>query len=459
MPEPTIIERTYTRAYSLGVLAVAAVTFPYVVAYCLAAAAYHRLFATTTAPPSNGKTVIITGGKMTKSLHLIRHLKAAGCRVVLCETGKYWMVASRFSSCVDRFVTTPVPEKATKEHLSSIKQLAYEEDADLFVPVTSPLHSVYEARASTVLPASCRALALSEAVTAALDDKVTFAELAKQAGVAVPDIRRVTSKSEAHKINDELRATPNCVKHIFKSINYDSMRRLDLFTMPCEPSALDEYLEGVEITPNASWGVQKFVTGTEYATCAISHNGNLALYTDHQTSISCFNYEHVGDPRLKAWVTQFCKYHKITGVVCIDFFIDTEGNALAIECNPRWSSNIANFYDEPTAVGKALLEPEACAAAGEVATPLPTAVETNWIGADVYYALTKPGKTLSQRASALYAAFALKKDAYYDPADIVPFLALYYLHIPTLLLRNVWKGNRWAKIDLCIGKLTEENGD
>ena len=36
MPEPTLIERTYTRAYSLGVLAVAAVTFPYVVAYCLA---------------------------------------------------------------------------------------------------------------------------------------------------------------------------------------------------------------------------------------------------------------------------------------------------------------------------------------------------------------------------------------------------------------------------------------
>ena len=114
MPEPTIIERTYTRAYSLGVLAVAAVTFPYVVAYCLAAAAYHRLFATTTAPPSNGKTVIITGGKMTKSLHLIRHLKAAGCRVVLCETGKYWMVASRFSSCVDRFVTTPVPDARVK---------------------------------------------------------------------------------------------------------------------------------------------------------------------------------------------------------------------------------------------------------------------------------------------------------------------------------------------------------
>ena len=58
-------------------------------------------------------------------------------------------------------------------------------------------------------------------------------------------------------------------------------------------------------------------------------------------------------------------------------------------------------------------------------------------------------------AEALFA----KKDAYYDVDDVLPFLALYYLHIPTLLVRNIKRGNRWAKIDLCIGKLTEVNGD
>ena len=47
---------------------------------------------------------------------------------------------------------TPVPEKDTKGHLAAVKQLAYEEDACLFVPVTSPVASVYEARVSTVLP-------------------------------------------------------------------------------------------------------------------------------------------------------------------------------------------------------------------------------------------------------------------------------------------------------------------
>jgi len=31
--------------------------------------------------------------------------------------------------------------------------------------------------------------------------------------------------------------------------------------------------------------------------------------------------------------------------------------------------------------------------------------------------------------------------------------------VPVLLLRNLRRGNKWAKIDLCIGKMTEENGD
>ena len=60
---------------------------------------------------------IITGGKMTKALHVARILKRAGCRVVMLETHKYWMVASRVASCVDRFVTVPVPEKNPSEIL------------------------------------------------------------------------------------------------------------------------------------------------------------------------------------------------------------------------------------------------------------------------------------------------------------------------------------------------------
>lgn len=33
------------------------------------------------------------------------------------------------------------------------------------------------------------------------------------------------------------------------------------------------------------------------------------------------------------------------------------------------------------------------------------------------------------------------------------------LQIPVLLLHNVWRGNPWTKVDLCIGKIAELYGD
>ena len=68
-----------SRLWSFGILCLAAASFPAVLAGTAILYAWSRL---TSAPPAkaepNGKTVIITGGKMTKSLHTARILKRAG---------------------------------------------------------------------------------------------------------------------------------------------------------------------------------------------------------------------------------------------------------------------------------------------------------------------------------------------------------------------------------------------
>lgn len=50
-------------------------------------------------------------------------------------------------------------------------------------------------------------------------------------------------------------------------------------------------------------------------------------------------------------------------------------------------------------------------------------------------------------------------DAVFVPWDPLPFLGLHYLQLPVLLLGNMWRGNPWTKIDLCIGKIAELYGD
>jgi len=43
--------------------------------------------------------------------------------------------------------------------------------------------------------------------------------------------------------------------------------------------------------------------------------------------------------------------------------------------------------------------------------------------------------------------------------DSLPFLAMYLVQIPSLLLLDLLVGTPWLKIDFCIGKIVKEGGD
>src|SRR5687768_6847880 len=55
------------------------------------------------------KTILISGGKMTKALALARAFHRAGHRVILVEARKYRLTGHRFSRAVDRFYIVPEP--------------------------------------------------------------------------------------------------------------------------------------------------------------------------------------------------------------------------------------------------------------------------------------------------------------------------------------------------------------
>lgn len=78
------IKNAESRMWSIGILCLAAVVFPYVVVGTLVIAAYYRLVTAKPQPAAGPmRTAIITGGKMSKALATARILKKAGCRVVM----------------------------------------------------------------------------------------------------------------------------------------------------------------------------------------------------------------------------------------------------------------------------------------------------------------------------------------------------------------------------------------
>lgn len=233
------------------------------------------------------------------------------------------------------------------------------------MPVCSPVASRYDARVADVLPAKCISWSLDPQMTEDLDDKVVFCQMAADAGLTVPKTHRVCSHAEVHEHNRRLAAAhatdPKQPRCIFKNLQvgtavssgsthppvtglcfrpppstalrsphsphrpslpaqYDSMHRLDLFTLPCEPAKLDAYLDklvsdGVTIDEANPWAVQTFLVGQEYSTCAFAKDGQMLAFTDNQASISCFNYKAERSSLMREWVGTFCKTYSISGIV------------------------------------------------------------------------------------------------------------------------------------------------
>merc|ERR1712151_638251 len=68
--------------------------------------------------------VMVTGGKMAKSLHFARWFWKSGYKVVMVETEKYWLAGSRWSRAVTWFDTVPCPRNNPKGYIDGLVKVA-----------------------------------------------------------------------------------------------------------------------------------------------------------------------------------------------------------------------------------------------------------------------------------------------------------------------------------------------
>src|SRR5689334_6940856 len=142
---------------------------------------------TTTDSP---RTILISGGKMTKALALARSFHAAGHRVILVESAKYRFTGHRLSRSVDRFHVVPEPHEAG--YAEALLEVVRREHVDVYVPVSSPAASVPDADARALLDGVCEVIHVDSRMVRNLDDKVRFARAATTLGLRVPDSHHIT---------------------------------------------------------------------------------------------------------------------------------------------------------------------------------------------------------------------------------------------------------------------------
>ena len=387
------------------------------------------------------RTILISGGKMTKALQLARSFHRAGHRVVLVEAGKYRFTGHRFSNAVDRFYTVPKPQDPT--YAWALLDIVRREDVDVYVPVCSPAASYYDALAKPLLEPYCEVLHCDADTIELLDDKYRFATTAASLGLPVPDSHRITDPAEVAAFEfDAEHPGP----YILKSIAYDPVHRLDLTPLPTVDTA--GFAGSKPISSDNPWILQEYVEGQEYCTHGTVRDGELTVYCCCESSAFQLNYAMVDIPEIEDWVRTFVRERKLTGQVSFDFMAARDGRVYAIECNPRTHSAITMFYDHPD-LAAAYLDAD-----GPSIRPLPGSRPTYWLYQELWLLIRHPS-TVRERVSIV----AHGKEAIFDWTDPLPFLLVHHLQIPSLLLHNLRHLKDWIRVDVNIGKLVEPAGD
>lgn len=443
--------RIFALFQNLGTLALLAIAFPInciVVLASLLWSSATRLFQKKAIATSKPKNILLTGGKMTKALQLARSFHAAGHKVFLVETEKYWLSGHQFSNAVERFYTVPAPQKDPEGYTQALLDIVKQENIDVYVPVCSPVSSYYDSLAKPVLSGCCLVFHFDADVTQMLDDKFAFTEKARSLGLSVPKAYRITDPQQVlnFDFSNETR------KYILKSIPYDSVRRLNMTKLPCDTKEeTAAFVNSLPISAEKPWIMQEFIPGKEYCTHSTVQDGELRLHCCCESSAFQINYENVDKPEIIQWVSHFVKELKLTGQASFDF-IQAEDGIYAIECNPRTHSAITMFYNHP-GVANAYLGKEPLA---EPLQPLPNSKPTYWL----YHEVWRLNEIRSlQQLQTWVRNIWRGKDAIFAVNDPLPFLMVHHWQIPLLLLDNLQKLRGWVRIDFNIGKLVELGGD
>ncbi len=398
------------------------------------------------ATAGRSRTVLVSGGKMTKALALCRAFHAAGHRVVLVESARYRWTGHRFSRAVDAFHVVPAP--ADPDYAEALLRIVRDEGVDLFVPVSSPAASQFDAQAAQLLAGHCETLHGDPDTVRRLDDKYEFARLAESLGLAVPGTSRVTCADEVIGFDFSARDAP----YVLKNLAYDPVNRLDLTPLPRPTDGQTvAFARSKPISAATPWIVQQKLSGQEYCTHSTVRDGRILVHACCASSAFQLNYEMVDRPDIERWVRGFVEPLRLTGQVSFDFIEGSDGQVRAIECNPRTHSAITMFYDEPDLAAAYLGERPAGV---PPLVPRPDSRPTYWLYHELWRLLRAP-RTARER----WAVIAHGKEAVFDRHDPLPFLLVHHLQIPSLLLGNLLRGRPWTRIDFNIGKLVEPGGD
>jgi hypothetical protein len=437
----------------------------------LAAATWarHRLFgpwgtsrASKSCEPQKQLRVLVTGGKMSKASAVARAVGRDGHKVFTAEISPYQYCHTRFCAYVSKHYVLPRPTLEPEKWFAAVMAIVEEQSIDLIIPCTAPVESSAYAHLREKLPSRVRVFAFDGDTSDELDNKFTFNQVLVKAGLPCPLTAKMESSNDAIEFFEQRAASgvDDGKRFIVKPGVYDPKARTEILFLPIADSAKQlEYIRSRNATKSVPYVIQEVLDEPEYGSFAMFNKGELTGFEFFLSAASCLVYRQAHGKDYDAALALnrgLGKAMNLTGQLTLDFMYNSNGDLVPIECNPRIHSavctleghkNLGALYAEPD------FKPESEA---DVVKSSPDGMRF-WLMDQLFlmFGFWKPKNCFKLSLWDMLTG----NDAILCGDDPAPFLAMYLLQIPSLLVLELLSGTSWLKIDFCIGKIVKEGGD
>jgi len=410
--------------------------------------------------PAQKLNILVTGGKMSKASAVARAVGRDGHRVFTAEILPYRYCHTRFCAYVSKHYVLPRPVEQPAEWLAMMKQIVADQSIDLIIPCTAPVESSAYAHLRESLPAHVRVFAFDGDVSDVLDNKFTFNQALVDAGLPCPETARMENLQEGLEFFKN-KSTNDLKRYIVKPAVYDPAARADILFLPvADAEKQSAYLASRNASKQFPYVIQEVLSEPEYGCYATFNQGELTGFELFDSCASCLKYEQLPDrgqyEAVLALNKGLGKSMGLTGQLTLDLMHTAEGALVPIECNPRIHSAVCTLEGHPN-LGALLADAKHVPSSDSDVVVSPAGTLRYWFMDQLFLWM---GFWKAKNCFQLSARDMLRgTDALLHGDDPLPFLAMYLVQIPSLLIVELAAGTPWLKLDFCIGKVVKEGGD
>ena len=279
--------------------------------------------------------ILFTGGRAPATLEWARLCRLNGHSVWLAECMP-WTITS-FSTAIEQTLHVPSPRHRYTAFIQQLLVHIKTHKIDILIPTCEEVFWIAKGKES--LEAECEVFTPALQYLRPMHSKIDFLDIANAARVCAPQTHRICTREDLRKHMN------NCRNLVFKP----EFSRFGTQVL-MRPSA--DRISRIQPTPSHPWAAQECIDGQQFATWSLCREGRVLAHSaypiEHRAGVgSAVFFRAIQHPAIFQCVQRIVAHTKWTGQIAFDFIVPEHGAPHVLECNPRLTSGIHLFRNQP----------------------------------------------------------------------------------------------------------------